>query len=71
MAARAAAIAATDPVKALYLTDMALAVDPRHRAALQARIQALKTLDASSNNSNERGWLAAAIREAEGAARPR
>jgi alkyl sulfatase BDS1-like metallo-beta-lactamase superfamily hydrolase len=71
VAARAAAMASSDAVKALHLTDMALAADPRHRGALQARLQALKTLDAASNNSNERGWLAAAIREAEAASRPR
>jgi alkyl sulfatase BDS1-like metallo-beta-lactamase superfamily hydrolase len=65
VAARAAALAASDPVNALYLTDMALAVDPRHRGALQARIEALKALDAASGNSNERGWLAAGIRDAE------
>jgi alkyl sulfatase BDS1-like metallo-beta-lactamase superfamily hydrolase len=65
VAAHAASLAATDPLRALYLTDMALAADPRHTAALQARIQALKALDAASTNSNERGWLAAGIREAE------
>jgi hypothetical protein len=65
VAKRAAAIAATDPLRALYLTDMALAVDGTHRASLAARILGLKTLDARSANSNERGWLAAGIREAE------
>jgi alkyl sulfatase BDS1-like metallo-beta-lactamase superfamily hydrolase len=65
VAARAASLASSDPLRALYLTDMALAVNPRHVAALQARIAALKALDAASNNSNERGWLAAGIREAE------
>jgi alkyl sulfatase BDS1-like metallo-beta-lactamase superfamily hydrolase len=64
VAARALEIAAKDPLGALYLTDMALAADPRHRASLEARITALKTLDAQSGNSNERGWLAAGIREA-------
>ena len=33
--------------------------------SLEARIAALKTLDAQSDNSNERGWLAAGIRDAE------
>jgi alkyl sulfatase BDS1-like metallo-beta-lactamase superfamily hydrolase len=70
VAARAAGLAATEPLNALYLTDMALAVDGNHRGALQARIQALKTLDAASNNSNERGWLAAGIREAERRLKP-
>jgi len=46
------------PVRALYLTDMALAVDPRHRASLEVRVRALETLSAQSNNSNERGWTA-------------
>jgi hypothetical protein len=36
---------------------MALAIDPRHHA--------LRRLDAHSGNSNERGWLAAGIRDAE------
>jgi hypothetical protein len=44
---------------------MALAVDAYHRAALQARLAALKALDAASDNSNERGWLASGIRDAE------
>jgi alkyl sulfatase BDS1-like metallo-beta-lactamase superfamily hydrolase len=62
---RAAALASKDPVRALYLTDMALAVDPAHRASLEARLQALRVLDARSTNSNERGWLAAGIRDVE------
>jgi alkyl sulfatase BDS1-like metallo-beta-lactamase superfamily hydrolase len=65
VAARAAALTTSNPLRALYLTDMALAVDARHRGALQARLAALKNLDAASNNSNERGWLAAGIRDAE------
>ena len=52
-------------VTALYLTDMALAADPAHTASLEARLKALGALDAKSDNSNERGWLAAAIRDAE------
>jgi alkyl sulfatase BDS1-like metallo-beta-lactamase superfamily hydrolase len=63
VASRASDLATSDPVRAMYLTDMALAVDPKHRAALEARLKALQTLDAKSNNSNERGWLAAGIRE--------
>ena len=63
VAARAAQLAASEPVSALYLTDMALQVGPGHRAALEARLKALQALDASSNNSNERGWLQAGIRE--------
>ena len=65
VARRAQELATTDPVRAMYLTDMVLAVDANHRATLQARLKALQTLDASSNNSNERGWLAAGIRDAE------
>jgi alkyl sulfatase BDS1-like metallo-beta-lactamase superfamily hydrolase len=65
VAARALELATTDPVRALYLTDMALAVSSGHRASLEARIAALKALDAQSKNSNERGWLAAGLRDAE------
>ena len=52
--------------RTLYLTDMGLAADGRHRPALDARLAALRWLDAHSGNSNERGWLAAGIRDAEG-----
>ena len=65
VASRALALSGSDPVQALYLTDMSLAFNPRHRPSLLARIAALKTLDTQSTNSNERGWLAAGIREAE------
>lgn len=65
VAARARQLIESDAVRALYLTDMALAVDARHRAALEARLAALRWLDAHSGNSNERGWLAAGIRDAE------
>ena len=65
VAARAVSIAASDPLTALYLTDMALAADAAHRAALEARIRALQILLKASTNSNERGWLAAGLREAE------
>jgi alkyl sulfatase BDS1-like metallo-beta-lactamase superfamily hydrolase len=67
VARRAADLASTDPVLALYLTDMALGLDRTHKAALQARIAALRALERTSANSNERGWLAAGIREAEAA----
>jgi len=70
VAARARQIAETDAVRALYLTDMALAVDARHRGALEARLAALRWLDAHSGNSNERGWLAAGIRDAEARLKP-
>jgi feruloyl esterase len=65
VAARALALAATDPIRALYLTDMSLARAAGHKPSLVARIAALKTLDTQSTNSNERGWLAAGIRDAE------
>jgi alkyl sulfatase BDS1-like metallo-beta-lactamase superfamily hydrolase len=70
VATRAAALVSSDPINALYLTDMALAADNRHRLALQARLDALKALDAASGNSNERGWLAAGIRDAERRLKP-
>lgn len=65
VAARARQLVESDAVRALFLTDMALAVDARHRSALGARLAALRWLDAHSGNSNERGWLAAGIRDAE------
>ncbi|HUE88328.1 MAG TPA: MBL fold metallo-hydrolase [Vicinamibacterales bacterium] len=65
VAARAVSIAASDPLTALYLTDMALAADAAHRGALEARIRALQVLLKASTNSNERGWLAAGLRDAE------
>jgi alkyl sulfatase BDS1-like metallo-beta-lactamase superfamily hydrolase len=65
VAARARHLLESDAVRALYLADLALAVDGRHRAALEARLAALRWLDAHSGNSNERGWLAAGIRDAE------
>jgi hypothetical protein len=65
VARRASDLVSTDPLLALYLTDMALAVDRAHRTALQARIAALRALERKSTNSNERGWLAAGIRQTE------
>ena len=70
VAARAQQMVATDATRALYLTDMALAVDARHRGALDARLAALRWLDSHSTNSNERGWLAAGIRDAEARLKP-
>jgi alkyl sulfatase BDS1-like metallo-beta-lactamase superfamily hydrolase len=54
-----------DATRALFLTDIALAADPRHVPSLDARLRALQRLDAASTNSNERGWLAAGIRDVE------
>jgi alkyl sulfatase BDS1-like metallo-beta-lactamase superfamily hydrolase len=70
VAARALRLVESDAVRALYLTDMALAVDSRHRPALEARLAALRWLDTHSANSNERGWLAAGIRDAEAKLKP-
>ncbi|MGH8185960.1 MAG: MBL fold metallo-hydrolase [Steroidobacteraceae bacterium] len=50
-------------VEALHLTEMALAADPKHRPALEARLAALERLLAQSQNSNERGWLNYSIRQ--------
>jgi alkyl sulfatase BDS1-like metallo-beta-lactamase superfamily hydrolase len=44
-------------VEALHLSDIALAADPNHRPALQAKLKALETLLSRCRNSNERGWL--------------
>ena len=44
-------------VEALHLSDVALAVDPTHRRALEAKLAALEKLRAECRNSNERGWL--------------
>jgi alkyl sulfatase BDS1-like metallo-beta-lactamase superfamily hydrolase len=67
VARRAGELAATDPLLALYLTDVALGADQANRAALQARIASLQALERASTNSNERGWLAAGIRQAQAA----
>jgi alkyl sulfatase BDS1-like metallo-beta-lactamase superfamily hydrolase len=63
VAATARTVAATDPVRALHLTDIALAAEPANRAALEIRLQILQALDKASGNSNERGWLQAGIRD--------
>jgi len=65
VAAKAKSLALEDPVRALHLTDIALAADPTSRPALEVRLQILQTLDKTSGNSNERGWLQAGIREAQ------
>jgi len=61
----AQALAATDPIRALSLTGMALAADSTHRRTLEVRLAILQALDRQSTNSNERGWLAAGIRDVE------
>jgi alkyl sulfatase BDS1-like metallo-beta-lactamase superfamily hydrolase len=67
VAARAQAVAASDPALALRLTSAALAVEPKNSAALAARKQALQTLLAASKNSNESGWLHAGLARVEAA----
>lgn len=52
-----------DAVRALHLTDVALAASPAHRGALAARIAALQALLARSRNYIERQWLGFGIRE--------
>ncbi len=51
---------------ALRLLDAALAADPSHRGAWEARLKALELLRDQSKNSNERGWLEYSIRETKG-----
>ncbi len=60
------------PIKAIILThahgdhtDVALASDSTHRRTLDVRLAILQALDRQSKNSNERGWLAAGIRDVE------
>ena len=55
-----------DAIAALHLTDIALASDPSHRKALEARLKALEILRSRCKNTNERGWLDYSIREAKG-----
>lgn len=52
-----------DAVRALHLTDMALAASPGHRAALEVRLAALGALRAASQNYIESQWLAFGVRE--------
>lgn len=64
IAARAAALNAADqPALALRLTSAALAAEPGNPAALAARRDALNRLLAKSGNSNESGWLRAALKQ--------
>ena len=50
-------------VDALHLSDIALAADPNHQPALQAKLKALETLLSRCRNSNERGWLEFSIKQ--------
>jgi alkyl sulfatase BDS1-like metallo-beta-lactamase superfamily hydrolase len=65
LAERARALAASEPVRALHLLDVALEAQPGHSGALETRLVILRQLYAASGNSNERGWLASAIAAAE------
>jgi alkyl sulfatase BDS1-like metallo-beta-lactamase superfamily hydrolase len=51
-----------DSVRGLRLADAALAHDGANRAALEAKLLALETLQRQSRNSLEHGWLAYSIR---------
>ncbi|MBP7867280.1 MAG: MBL fold metallo-hydrolase [Acidobacteria bacterium] len=52
-----------DAVRSLRLADAALAAEPGHAGALDARLTALRALLARCTNVIERGWLQSAIRE--------
>ncbi len=52
-----------EAVKALHLTNVVLKNDPRHKEALEARLQALRMLLEKTGNYMETQWLAAAIRQ--------
>jgi alkyl sulfatase BDS1-like metallo-beta-lactamase superfamily hydrolase len=71
VAARAVAlIEKGEPVRGLHLTDVALAADPGNRAALEARLKALRMLllkvrSGPAKNIIEEGWLNYGIRAAE------
>jgi hypothetical protein len=66
LAKRAAELAQNgDEVRALHMTDVALTVDPNCRAAVEARLAALKSLLTKSGNYIERNWLNYGIRTAE------
>jgi alkyl sulfatase BDS1-like metallo-beta-lactamase superfamily hydrolase len=53
-------------VEALHLTEIALAADPNHRGALEARLKALEWLRDRCRNTNERGWLDYSIKVTSG-----
>jgi hypothetical protein len=57
-------IRAGKPVDALHLTDIALAADSANHGALEARLSALQTLLAATQNRMEMGWLNYGIRDA-------
>ena len=69
IAARAEALAASQPALALRLTSAAMAVEPRNRRVLTARRAALRALLTASRNSNESGWLRTGLARTEAAMR--
>lgn len=54
-----------DHVRALHVTDIALTVDPNHKATLEARLLALKSLLKKCGNIIEANWLRYGIRSVE------
>jgi alkyl sulfatase BDS1-like metallo-beta-lactamase superfamily hydrolase len=54
-----------DPVKGLRLADAALALEPTNKAALEAKVLALKKLQKQTRNGLEHAWLGFGIRGAE------
>jgi glyoxylase-like metal-dependent hydrolase (beta-lactamase superfamily II) len=65
IAAAARAKAASAPVEAIHLAEVALAAAPSHRGALEASLAAHRTLLAASTNFWETRWLEHAIRSLE------
>jgi alkyl sulfatase BDS1-like metallo-beta-lactamase superfamily hydrolase len=63
VAAKAKAMAASDPVTAVRLADAALMVEPKSKPALEAKLAALKALQSASRNLIEGAWLTTAVRE--------
>ena len=51
------------PVDAIRFADAALAVDGKHKGALEAKLAALQVLVDRCRNTNERGWLDYAVAE--------
>jgi alkyl sulfatase BDS1-like metallo-beta-lactamase superfamily hydrolase len=58
-------LGAGEPVAALQLTDIVLAVEPRHHEARQTAAAATRTLLDSSGNFWERAWLSRALHRLE------
>jgi len=52
-----------ESLRALLLTDIAMAAEPGNAVVLKVRISALEKLNSQSTNSNEKGWLNTDINE--------